>query len=169
MRGIVFGMKRPKKGSTIKQVAYATRMMSGQAGSKKEAALLSGFSMSVAENVKAKIEDTEGYQNAIIGLATQSGNLLQAVMAEFKARGIENFSNGDLIKAMNAIAGAWDKIDQRRAPNKMKTPEGNRLRTIFTERTRTAVMESVPSEVPASANQEDITDAEFTEAPDLDF
>jgi len=164
-------MKRPRKGSTIKQVAYATRMMNGQAGSKKEAALLSGFSMSVAENAKVKIEDTEGYQNAIIGLATESGNLLQAVMAEFKARGINNFSNADLIKAMNAIAGAWEKIENRRAPNKLKTPEGNPLRGVLMQRveTQTAYLESSPSEAPVITPSSEMKDAEFEEEDPMDF
>lgn len=137
-------MKRPRSGSTIKQVAYATRRMNGNASSKKEAALLSGFSLSVAENVKAKVEDTEGYQNAIIGLATESGNLMQAILAEFKARGLKDFNNADLTKALNAITGAWAKIEERRAPNRLKTPEGNPLRAVFMRRTETATFEEVP-------------------------
>lgn len=148
-------MKRPRRGSTIKQVAYATRMLNGQAGSKKEAALLSGFSMSVAENAKYKIEDTEGYKNAMIHLAQKSNNLLMQVMYEFEVRGLTEFSNKDLISALNAISSAWDRIDTKRAPQKMKTPEGNPLRRVFTERvetrTRTAVIEPVPENKPASA------------------
>jgi len=159
-------MKRPQKGSTIKQYAYATRRLNGQGKSKKEIALLSGYAPSMAENAKAKIEDTEGYQNAVIVLASESNNLLLAVMAEFKARGLEDFSNKDLVAAMNAIASAWDRIDTKRAPDKMKTPEGNRLRGVFTERVRTAVIEQVPTESPASANQPETTDAEFHEKPD---
>lgn len=168
-------MKRPRQGSTIKQVAYATRMMNGQAKTKKEAALLSGFSKSVAENAKHKIESTEGYQNAIIGLATQSGNLLQAILAEFTARGIKNFSDSDLIKATNAITGAWDKIDQRRATNTLKTPEGNPLRKLFIERTetRTSVIETTPVESTATAPEQQIREAEVVEKDkkdlDLDF
>lgn len=167
-------MKRPRQGSTIKQVAYATRLMNGQATSKKEAALLSGFSMSVAENAKYKIEETEGYKNAMIHLAQRSNNLLMGIMNEFEIRGMKDFSNKDLISALNAITSAWDKIDTKRAPAKMKTPEGNPLRAIFTERTRTAVIESAPREAAADAKKETprIREAEVAEskdAIDLDF
>lgn len=89
----------------------------------------------MADNAKAKIEDTEGYQNAVIVLAAESNNLLLGVMAEFKARGLKGFSNSELTKALNAISGAWDRIEKKREPNKMKTIEGNRLRSIFTTQT----------------------------------
>lgn len=148
-------MKRPRRGSTIKQYAYATRRLSpGKATSKKEIAILSGFSTSVAENAKHKIEETEGYKNAIIELATKSNNLLLAVMSEFEARGLKDFSNADLTKALNAISGAWDRVEKVRAPDQMKTPEGNRLRGVFMRRveTQTALVESAPDEEPATAN-----------------
>lgn len=165
-------MKRPQKGSTIKQYAYATRRLSGQGSSKKEIALLSGFSPSVADNAKAKIEDTEGYQNAVIVLATESNNLLLAVMSEFKARGLKNFSNKDLNAALNAISGAWDRIEKTRAPNKLKTPEGNPLRAIFTERTRTVEIEtakeSATAKEPTQIPQEDVQEAEVVDDP-MDF
>lgn len=157
-------------------MAYATRMMNGSAESKKEAALLSGFSMSVAENAKHKIESTEGYKNAMIVLHTRSNNLLNAIMHEFEVRGLEKFSNKDLVSALNAISGAWDKIDTKRAPNRMKTPEGNPLRAVLTRRveTQTATFESVPAEDTASAQSDPteapvIHDAEVAEKPDLDF
>jgi hypothetical protein len=164
-------MKRPAKGSTIKQYAYATRRLNGQGKSKKEIAKLSGYSTTMAENAKAKIENTEGYKNAVIELAHKSNNLLLAVMSEFEARGLKDFSNKDLNSALNAISGAWDRIEKTRAPNKMKTEEGNRLRGVFTRRveTQTAVLEEVPAELPASASQSEPIDAEFTEGPDLDF
>lgn len=163
-------MKRTKKGSTIKQFAYATRMMNGEAESKKEAALLSGFSISVAENAKNKIENTDGFKNAVGVLAYRSNNLLVAVMNEFEVRGLSDFSNADLVKAMNAISTAWDKIDNKRAPNKMKTEEGNPLRGVFTRRveTQTAVIETIPraaTPVPATVIHEQAPAA----AEDLDF
>lgn len=169
---MILPMRRPQKGSTIKQYAYATRRLNGQGRTKKEIALLSGYTKSMAENAKAKIEDTEGYQNAVIVLAGESNNLLLAVMAEFKARGLKKFSNADLTKALNAISGAWDRIEKVRAPNQMKTPEGNRLRGLFTRTTETAVIETVPpTEATASAPQQEITDVVAVEAAgdDLDF
>lgn len=167
-------MKRPRSGSTIKQYAYATRRLNGQGNSKKEIALLSGYTPSMAENAKHKIEETEGYQNAVIELAHKSNNLLLAVMAEFKVRGLKDFSNADLTKALNAISGAWDRIEKVRQPDRMKTPEGNRLRGVFTRRsvTETAILEPVPSEAPASANEPAIVEVQFEEKQpgiDLDF
>lgn len=164
-----FYMKRPARGSTVKQYAYATRRLNGQGRSKKEIALLSGYTKSMAENAKHKIEETEGYQNAVIVLATESNNLLMAVMAEFKARGLTEFSNKDLIGALNAISGAWDRIEKNRAPNKMKTPEGNPLRAVFTKRveTQTATFEPVPEE-PATASTEVIHEAEVAEVNPFD-
>jgi hypothetical protein len=134
-------------------------------------ALLSGFSPSVAENVKHKVENTEGYKNAVIELATKSNNLLLAAMAEYEARGLKNFSNKDLNAALNAISAAWDRVEKTRAPNKLKTPEGNPLRAIFTERvtTRTATLE--PIEEPATAEESEeetpdtIHEAEVIEDP----
>ena len=124
-------------GSTPKQYAYATMRLSGQGGSKKEIARKSGFSVSVANNTKNKIENTEGYQNAVIVLAAESNNLLLGILAEFKARGMKNFSNKDLIGSLNAMTSAWEKIEKKRETAKMKTPEGNPLRAVFTKRVET--------------------------------
>ncbi len=161
-------MKRPKTGSTPKQFAYANRILSGSAVSKKEAALLSGFSMTVAENAKHKIEDTEGYQNAMIVLATKSNNLMLAALSEFQARGLKDFTNSDLIKALNAIGSAWERVEKQRAPNKMTTPEGNRLLGVFQRKTvtETARLESAPPEDPASASVPIITEAEVVSEDD---
>lgn len=153
-------MKRSRSGHTIKQYAYATRVLTGGAKSKKEAALLSGYSMTMAENAKAKIENTEGYQNAIGVLAAESNNLLLGIMAEFKTRGLKKFSNADLVKALNAMTGAWDKIEERRSPSKMKTPEGNPLRGVLMRRVEeVSVIPTVPAtDVTASASSEEEED-----------
>jgi len=111
--------------------------LTGQGGSKKEIARKAGFSHSVAKNAKYKIENTEGYQNAVIVLAHESNNLLLAILAEFKARGVKNFSNKDLIGSLKAMTTAWDKIDNKRAPAKLKTDDGNPLRAVFTKRVET--------------------------------
>jgi len=130
-------------------------MMDGNANSKKEAALLSGYSMNVADNVHSKIESTEGYKNAIIVLATKSNNLMLAALTEFEARGLKGFTNAELIKALNAIGSAWERVEKQRAPNKMSTPEGNRLYDIFRKQ-----------------NSKKPVEAEFVEKPsdnDMDF
>lgn len=167
-------MKRPKHGSTPKQFAYATRMLNGQADSKKEAALLSGFSMTVAENAHAKIEKTEGYHNAMIVLATKSNNLMLAAMHEFEARGLKNFTNKELVGALNAIGAAWERVEKQRNPH--KEPDGsNRLAGIFkrTTVTETAVIPPhAPSpEAAATPVPHETKDAEYTEtsAEDMDF
>lgn len=164
-------MKRPKHGSTPKQFAYATRMLNGQADSKKEAALLSGFSMTVAENAHAKIEKTEGYHNAMFELAVKSNNLMLAALSQFEARGLESFSNGDLIKALNAIGGAWERVEKHRNPQ-AKDPGANRLagifkRTTVTEEARIPVATKAPATPVAAATR----DAEFVETSeeDMDF
>lgn len=168
-------MKRPKTGSTPGQFAYATRMLNGDAASKKEAALLSGFAMSTAENAKAKIETTEGYHNAMIVLATKSNNLMLAAMHEFEARGLSGFSNKELVGALNAIGAAWERVEKQRNPGKAPGGEGNRLAGIFK---RTTVVETAvitpQSKEPAAATSPEPKDAEFTETStlsdeDMDF
>ncbi len=150
-------MKRPKTGSTLKQYAYATRRLSpGNMSSKKEIALIVGYSKSMAENVKAKIEDTEGYQNAIGVLAAQSNNLLLGILAEFKSRGLKDFTNKDLNAALNAMTTAWDKIEKKRAPDQAKDPQKNLLRGVFTRRveTQTAVITAIPAAAPQSPSND---------------
>lgn len=169
-------MKRPRTGSTPQQLAYATRMFNGGAQSKKEAALLAGYSMKVAENAKAKIESTEGYHNAMIGLATRSNNLMLAALHEFEARGLKDFTNNELIKALNAIGGAWERIEKQRNPDRSKLPpSSNRLQGLFTRKTVTTetVAIDAPAKETASASEPKPIDAEFREAGkeevDLDF
>lgn len=149
-------------------------MLNGEADSKKEAALLAGFSMSVAENAKAKIETTEGYHNAMIELAGKSNNLMLAALHEFEARGLKGFSNSELIKALNAIGSAWERVEKQRNPDRGKLPPGsNRLQGIFQR--KTTVTETVAVGAPhaddaATPPGPEPTDAEFTETEqDLDF
>jgi len=160
-------------GSTPKQYAYAAMKLTGQGGSKKEIARKAGFSHSVAKNAKYKIEETEGYQNAVIVLATESNNLLMAILAEFKARGMKNFSNSDLISSLNAMTKAWDKIETKRATAKMKTEDGNPLRAVFTKRVETQTVRFENKEV--EKEKENIREADIIEPEsplkgiDLDF
>ncbi len=160
-------MKRPQNGSTPHQYAYATRRLNGDGSSKKEIALLSGYSMNVAENVKAKVEDTTGYKNAVIELAVKSNNLLLAAMTEFEARGLEGFSNAELTKALNAISGAWSHIEKHRAPDQMKTVEGNPLRGVFQRRVETQTVTIEPA--PVTPKEEVKNTPTPVESIDLDF
>ena len=127
-------MKRPRNGSTLKQSAYAQRILNGGAETKKEAALLSGFSQSVANNAGSHIEKTQGFHNAMIVLAHESNNMMLEIFSEYKARGLKEFSDKDLNSALNAISNAWERIEKRRAPNKNETPEGNPLKRVVMNR-----------------------------------
>lgn len=126
-------MKRPQTGSTPKQYAYAVKRLNGKGRSKKDMALSVGFSPSVANNAANKIEKTEGYQNAVIQLAAESNNMVLAVLAEYKARGLKKFSNKDLNGALNAIGAAWEKFNKVRSPNGSGAPE-NPLKKVFMQR-----------------------------------
>ncbi len=106
--------------------------------------------MTMAENIKAKVEDTDGYKNALATLGKESNNLLLEIFNQFKVRGLTQFSNAELIKALNAISGAWERIEKKRAPDQMRTPEGNPLRAILQQRveTRTVTLEAAPPTPP---------------------
>lgn len=166
-------MKRPTHGSTPKQFAYATRMLNGGADSKKEAALLSGYTISMAENAKAKIESTEGYHNAMEQLALKSNNLMLAALSAFEARGLDGFTNKELVAALNAIGSAWERVEKQRNPQK-ELPGGNRLAGIFkrTTVTETAVIPPASEETAPPVSRE-TTDAEWVEViptkEDMDF
>ncbi len=155
-------MKRPAKGHTPKQYAYATRKLAGGGSSKKEIALLSGFSPSVAKNAYNKIERTEGYANAMNELASKSSNVLLAILSEYQARGLKDFADKDLNGAANAIIGVWDRIDKKRAPDKIKDPNHNPLRAVMMQRVehQTVHVASTPVEIKPE---------EKVEAIDLDF
>jgi len=151
-------MKRPKNGSTVKQFAYANRLINGEGLSRKDIARSVGFSPSVARNPSQKIEKSEGFHNAMIKLATEANNMALAVMHEYKARGLKGFSNKDLNGALNAIAGAFERFNKHRAPNKEKD---NPLRKILLERVQTREVSIVqPKEVVAeevaNANDDEI-------------
>ena len=123
--------RRPKKGSTLRQTAYARRIFGGQGKCKKQVALECGFSPSVANSVKNHIEQSSGFHNAMTKLALDSNNLAMAAMEEFQARGFKDFTNKDLVGALNAIGSAWSRFN---APIKEKgegTQSTNKLRTVI--------------------------------------
>lgn len=95
----------------MKQMAYARQLFGGQGTSKKQIALNSGYSSAVANSVSSHIENKPGFNNAMSALAIDSNNLALAAMHEFKARGFEDFSNKDLVSALNAIGSAWAKFN----------------------------------------------------------
>lgn len=120
---------RKIKGSTIKQMAYAKRLLGGQGQSKKEIALNAGYAPSVASSVAKHVESSQGFNNAVMQLALDSNNLALAAMHEFKMRGFKDFSNKELVGALNAIGGAWSRFNAERI-YQSKNSQPNKLRTV---------------------------------------
>lgn len=126
-------MVRIRKGeSTMKQQAYARKIFNGDAVNKKQAALDVGYSANSSHSIVSHIEKTPGFHNAMAKLAYESNNLAIAAMEEFKARGFKDFSNTEMIKALQAISGAWAKfsapLNESSKPDK---PNSNKLRTVI--------------------------------------
>lgn len=120
-----------KTGSTMRQMAYARRVWGAKGEEKKYIALDVGYSPSMADKATEKIERTRGYNNAMAKLAQESNSIALQVMHELTARGFENYSNKDLVGALNAISGAWAKFNRTDAPKEAgNTSDSNRLRAI---------------------------------------
>lgn len=133
-----------KTGSTPKQMAYARRLLGGEGTSKKEIALNSGYSPHVSNSIATHIENTRGFNNAMSKLAVESNNLALKAMAEFKARGFEDFTNKELVGALNAIGNAWSKFNAQ-PKEKDQNAGGNNLRKIVLARVaKTIDAEEVP-------------------------
>jgi len=114
----------------MKQMAYARRVFGGQGKCKKQIALDVGYSPNVANSISSHIENKPGFNSAMAALAVDSNNLALAAMHEFKARGFKDFSNKDLVGALNAIGSAWSRFNApAKDPN--GTPSTNRLRTVI--------------------------------------
>jgi hypothetical protein len=116
----------------MKQFAYARRVWGAKGTDKKNIALDVGYSQSTASKAVEKIESTKGFNNAMTKLACESNNMALAVLSEFKARGLNDFSNKDLVGALNAIGNAWSRFNQvdiENAKGRGKK-EGNKLRAI---------------------------------------
>ena len=123
----------------MRQMAYARRIFGAQGSTKKDIALAVGYAPNAANSIKTKIENTRGFNNAMIKLATDSNNLALAAMAEFKARGFADFSNKDLVGALNAIGQAWAKFNTvRKTPE--EDPNRNRLRTVILQQVENQVL-----------------------------
>jgi len=157
-----------RNGSTIKQMAYARKLFGGQGSSKKQIALDSGYSAAVSNSVSSHIENKPGFNNAMSALAIDSNNLALAAMHEFKARGFEDFSNKDLVGALNAIGGAWAKFN---AVTPKKDPDNNngtnKLRTIILQQIENQTVmpgNNPPVDVKEDAGIHSIRDAEVTES-----
>ncbi len=157
-------MKISKTGSSMRQVAYARRAWGAERDTKKLIALDVGYSPSVANSVVSKIESHPGFNNAMARLAADSGNVALTVMHELKSRGFEDFSNKDLVSALNAIAGAWDRFNKGLIESKKPLEDNgkNRLRTVILQNISGNVTNTAPV---ATEPPEDLEDS----PSDLDF
>jgi hypothetical protein len=130
-------------GSTPRQRAYAMRVWGGKDTDKKSIALDVGYSPSIANSPKSKIEVHKGFHNAMAILAEQSNNLAMKIMHEFESRGVTDFSNKDLIGALNAIGMAWGKFNAgaiKAAASEAQGNSKNKLRTIILQRVENQVI-----------------------------
>lgn len=132
-----------KHGSTPKQIAYARRLFGGQGKCKKDIAIAVGYSPTSANSVKDHIENKVGFHNAMTQLAVDSNNLALAAMHEFKARGFAEFSNKDLVGALNAIGNAWSKFN----PTPKKEDPGN-----STNKLRTVILQQIENQTVNTGN-----------------
>jgi DNA-binding CsgD family transcriptional regulator len=132
-------MKIGRNKSTMKQMAYARQIWGAQGKSKRQIALNSGYSPSVANSITYHIESKPGFKSAMSALATESNNLAVSVMYEFKKRGFTDFSNKELIGALNAIGNAWSKFNEE-PKTRSDGQQNNRLRTVILQQVENQVV-----------------------------
>lgn len=150
-------MPRTRKGaSTPRQFAYARRLFGGQGVDRKQIALDVGYTPTMANHVKEKIESTVGFHSAMAKLAADSNNVALSVMHELQSRGFENFSNKDLIGALNAIGNAWSKFNQKALEREGDRPEKNRLRTVVMQHIENQTLNTGPIREVASPKEEGV-------------
>jgi len=151
----------------MKQMAYAKRVFGAQGTTKKEIALDVGYSANVANSISSHIENKPGFNYAMTQLAVDSNNLALAAMSEFKARGFKDFSNKDLIGALNAIGSAWSKFNVvKEKPN--DHPTNNKLRTVILQQIENQTLNT--SSQPAPIEKPPVVEVEVVkEGEELDF
>lgn len=143
-----------KNGSTLKQMAYARRLWGAEGKNRSLIARDVGYSPGTALSVGTAVEQSVGFHNAVAQLSVESNSLALAIMHEFKARGVEDFSNKDLIGALNAIGGAWARFNgaltKERDMDGPNTRHGmNKLRTVVlqqVENQTVQIVERMPTE-----------------------
>jgi hypothetical protein len=147
--------------STMKQQAYARRVFSADGVNKKQIALDVGYAPNLSRSVTTHIEETAGFHNAMAKLAYESNNLALAAMHEFKARGFEDFTNSEMISALNVISGAWAKFSMpAREVEKSNNTSTNKLRTVILQQIENNTMLSGDAKAPIVQKEE---------KPNLDF
>lgn len=161
--------KIPRNGSTMKQMAYARRIWGAKGTDKQHIALDVGYSPYVSRSASSKIEATKGFNNAMVKLAKESNNMALEVLGEFKSRGLKDFSNKDLVGALNAIGGAWTRFN---APTLKVRGQGdqsdnNRLRAVILQQVENQTINTPASlPKPQMRNVLDVMEEEGYEMPE---
>ena len=163
-------MRINPKGSTLKQYAYAQRAWGAKGEDKQSIALDVGYSANVARSVASHIENKPGFNNAIAKLAAKSNNMALAALAEYEARGLGSFSNGELNNALNAIAGAWDKFNKGLMQSEMPREDnrGNRLKTVILQQIAKQVNVTNPEPTLTQSEEVEPREAEVIEKKEED-
>ncbi len=142
-------MKIPKNGSSIRQTMYARRAWGAKQQQKKLIALDVGYSPNAAMSVKSKIESRPGYHNAMAKLAQESNNVAFQVLSELQARGFTDYTNKDLVAALNAISGAWDRFNKGVLGRNVIEDNGkNRLKTVILQNINKQVINPPKEQLP---------------------
>jgi hypothetical protein len=136
-----------KNQSADKQYSYAEQRVLGPSTTKKKSALQVGYSETTANSVVSKIESKPGYLNAVSKLANKSNSLALSAMKEFENRGFENFSDKNLIGALNAIGSAWERFSNPKNREPIRDDGKNKLRTIILQRVENQTISAPAEEV----------------------
>ena len=72
------------------------------------------------------------------------GEKRSGIMHEFKSRGVKDFSNKDLIGALNAIGGAWAKFNPKEDYETKKGKDNNRLRSVILQQVENQTINQAP-------------------------
>lgn len=160
----------------MRQQAYARRVWGAKGADKTNIALDVGYSKYVARSASSKIEATKGFQNAMTALARESNNMALTILHEFRSRGVKNFSNKDLVGALNAIGGAWSKFNVGNIPVKGagNGGESNRLRAVIMQQVEHQTINAglnVPQdkETPVAVFHEMVVSEEVEKLKDLEL
>ena len=145
-------MRRGSHKTSLKQMAYARRVFNGQGINKKQIALDCGYSPNVANSLVSHIESKPGFLNAMSKLAAESNNMAMSVLDEFKARGLKEFTNSEMIGALNAISQAWSKFNPQARAQQEGSTSTNKLRTIILQQIENQTI-SPPSNIIDQTNE----------------
>jgi len=155
----------------MKQMAYAKRLLGGQGVSKKQIALDAGYSPAVSTSVTSHNENKPGFNHAMSKLALDSNNLALSAMHEFKARGFKDFSNKELVGALNAIGNAWSKFNAQPKDRDPISAGGNKLRTVVLQQIENQNIAATPASTPTpEADDKPVSEVKVGDVADpMDF